>query len=173
MKTTLWLLNRLLVFVYSESTLAISQLLPWRALSQCHPWGKLRHGWRNMVPSWITHALVLVLKPLGQPLKINNSLVISRLSPKPPWSCTGKVPIPVVMAGARPGCCGPGGVIGGHWAPRVSPCRGGSCPAGKHSPKGSSALLQPHEPCGEIDVVPEQPSAACPAAGCVSPVLNE
>lgn len=52
------------------------------------------------------------------------------------------------------------------------PMPAGSCPAEKHTPQGSSALLQPHHLHGEINVLLEQTSTANPEAG-RSPPLPE
>lgn len=138
--------------------------------------GKLRHGWRNVVPSWITHALVLVLKPRGVDFENKQfiySSVVPRLSPKP----SRMISWDDVMAGVLPCCVGEVGGFGDTGHPGCPHAGGGgvggACPAEKHSSKGISALLQPRELCGEIDVLLERASPPSPRAGCSPPVLNE
>lgn len=66
------------------------------------------------------------------------------------------------MAGVLPGAMGQVGGTGDMGHPG---CPHAGAGAEEHSLKGSSALLQPHELRGEINVLLERPGAASPGAG--------
>lgn len=98
--------------------------------------GKLRHGWRNVVPSWITHALVLVLKPRGVDFENKQfiySSVVPRLSPKP----SRMISWDDVMAGVLPCCVGEVGGFGDTGHPGC-PHAGGGGLGGLALPKNTA-----------------------------------
>lgn len=116
--------------------------------------GKLRHSWRNLVPSWMVRALVFILKPLRQTLNINTLFTASWCQGFP-RSHPGRFPGSThgAKACARPSGDGRRIVLfrgsgRGTWVTRGVPMPGQLAPLGNTAPRAPRPFCSPTRGAG-------------------------